>query len=322
MRALALALLLGSLALATSEQFLYRFEVAWRLVKDYYYDPDIRGVDWDEVGRRYRWLVEQADSWEEVYRLIERMYEEVDDGHTAFLPPWVGRGFISQAACYPVPDKRIWQEPVPEVEGEGGEEEAVRFDVARGRVRDGVLYLRLPNLVTGANYGLLKRYLEKYDREVVGYVLDLRGNPGGLAFEMERTAGLFIRGWPWRLVTRRMGTMPLPTVPFWGEPEAKKPLVVLVDREVNSAAEGLAGALKNFGRARIFGERTAGNTEVVFPFCFPEGAVALVAVGVLAPLKGPTWEGRGVEPDYRVKPGRALEEAIRFLRREAGESRP
>ena len=73
--------------------------------------------------------------------------------------------------------------------------------------------------------------------------------------------------------------------------------MVLIDQNVNSAAEGLAGALKQAGRAYLIGEKTAGNTEAVLPYCFPDGAVALVAAGVLAPLSGPTWEGRGVAPD-------------------------
>ncbi len=149
---------------------------------------------------------------------------------------------------------------------------------------------------------------------MVGYVLDLRDNPGGLVLEMAQVASLFIRGWPWRLVLRGAGAIPEPTLPFWGEPEARKPLAVLIDGGVNSAAEGLAGALKEFGRARFFGETTAGNTEALLPYCFPEGAVALVAAGVLAPFRGPTWEGRGVAPDEEVDPERALSRAVRYLK--------
>ncbi len=94
---------------------------------------------------------------------------------------------------------------------------------------------------------------------------------------------------------------------------ADRPLAVLVDGGVNSAAEGLAGALKLAGRAKVIGEATAGNTEAIVPYCFPEGSMALVAVGVLAPLKGPTWEGRGVAPDLEADPEDALNAALRYL---------
>jgi len=118
---------------------------------------------------------------------------------------------------------------------------------------------------------------------------------------MAEVAGVFMRGLPWRIVTRTKGVMPQPTIPFWGKPLTSKPLVVLIDGDVHSAAEGLAGALKQAKRATLVGERTAGNTEVVLPYCFPDGGVAMLASGVLAPFQGPTWEGRGVEPDIEVR---------------------
>jgi carboxyl-terminal processing protease len=91
--------------------------------------------------------------------------------------------------------------------------------------------------------------------------------------------------------------------------------VVLIDGAVNSAAEGLAGALKDSKRAYLIGEKTAGNTEVLIPYCFPDGAVVLLASGVLAPFSGPTWEGRGVLPDLEVKGSAAqLDAAVKYIR--------
>jgi len=313
-RALALLLLLSA-ALAARPGYLERFDLAWRLVRDVYYEPTLHGTDWDAVGRRYRAQVAKARSWAEVYRLIARMYREIGDGHTAFLPPWEARAILGEGSCYPIPYPEVWKEPVPKVAAPpGAEESGAAWGGAEARVEDGVLYLRLPDLVAAENYRVLAEAIREHDPEVVGYVLDLRDNPGGLVLEMAQVASLFIRGWPWRLVLRGAGAIPEPTLPFWGEPEARKPLAVLIDGGVNSAAEGLAGALKEFGRARFFGETTAGNTEALLPYCFPEGAVALVAAGVLAPLKGPTWEGRGVAPDEEVDPERALSRAVRYLK--------
>ena len=82
--------------------------------------------------------------------------------------------------------------------------------------------------------------------------------------------------------------MPLP-YPALGAVETDAPLAVLIDENVNSAAEGLAGVLQSTGRARIFGETSAGNVEAVLPFCLRDGSQAWIATGVLAPLRGPTW---------------------------------
>ena len=313
----AVLLVLGLLSAgATNAAYLKRLEWAWRLVKDVYYDPTIRGLDWEAIGERYRERVQKARSWAEVYRLIAEMYAEINDGHTTFLPPWEAKAVLSNGACYPLPYPEAWEEPPPKVEPpeDAGETEPAGWGGAEARVEEGVLYLRLPDLVAAENYAVLESAISAHDHEVIGYVLDLRGNPGGLVFEMARTAALFTRGWLWRLVMRGMGAIPEPTLPFWGTPPARKPLAVLIDGGVNSAAEGLAGGLKESNRAVFFGERTAGNTEALLPYCFPEGAVALVAAGVLAPLKGPTWEGRGVEPDFEVDPDEALSAAIRYLK--------
>ena len=122
---------------------------------------------------------------------------------------------------------------------------------------------------------------------------------------MMGAAGVFTRGFLWRTLTR--WTLPLP-YPALGPVETDAPLAVLIDKGVNSAAEGLAGVLQNTGRARVFGQTSAGNVEAVLPFCLRDGSQAWIATGVLAPLRGPTWEGRGVvpdEPSSRAPEGRA-----------------
>ncbi len=72
----------------------------------------------------------------------------------------------------------------------------------------------------------------------------------------------------------------------------------------------------------VVGERTAGNVEAVLPFCLRDGSQAWIATGVLAPLLGATWEGRGVEPDVVVPPAEALDTALRLVGEDRWASRP
>ena len=81
---------------------------------------------------------------------------------------------------------------------------------------------------------------------------------------------------------------------------------MLIDGNVNSAAEGLAGALQAKGRATVIGETSAGNVEAVLPFCLRDGSQAWIATGVLAPIGAPTWEGRGVVPDVETSSDEAV----------------
>lgn len=326
---LALWLLLA-VGLAQPDAYSLRFEQAWRLIHERYWDSSYHGVDWNAVGEKYRARLPQIANWAELYALISAMYDEIGDRHTGFLSPEEARYYLVGAQCYPLPFEA---EPVargsssppaprspssvpgpaqPEKPRPRPEEPA--FPPSKVEYRDRIVLLRLSNLVDSSGPQMLRRAIEQHDAQAIGYVLDLRGNPGGLAIRMAEVAGYFMRGVPWRLVTRGFGVSPLPTTPLFGQPLTRKPLVVLIDGEVNSAAEGLAGALKNARRAYLIGTRTAGNTEILLPYCFPDGAVALVASGVLAPFSGPTWEGRGVEPDWVVEED-PLAAAMEYLKR-------
>jgi len=66
-------------------------------------------------------------------------------------------------------------------------------------------------------------------------------------------------------------------------------------------------------------ERSAGNVEALLPFCLRDGSQAWIATGVLAPIGGPTWEGRGVEPDVAATSDAALAAALAYLASLKGE---
>lgn len=146
------------------------------------------------------------------------------------------------------------------------------------------------------------------------FVMDLRGNPGGLAVEMMRTAGLFQSGFLWRM--RLKGSFPLPLPALGNRPYGQVPLALVIDRNVNSAAEGFSGGLQRVGRARVFGQTSAGNVEAVYPYCFQDGSMLFLASGQLAPFSGKTWEGVGVVPD---EPNTTLNDAVKWA---AGQLKP
>ncbi|MCX7782443.1 MAG: S41 family peptidase [Meiothermus sp.] len=328
----------ANLALAQSNpDFTLRLEQAWRLVKERYYDTGFGGVNWEAVGDTYRLRLGAVRDWEGLYRLLDDMYGELRDDHSRVLSPSEARRYLSGGQCLALPfkdqdllptatqpspapnpsppssapDKPVNPAPPP------SQPSRSPYEAPQVRFTDGVVVVRMSNLVDVAGLSALQDAIRRYDARARGYVLDLRGNPGGLVLRMAEVAGVFMRGVPWRIVSRGIGAIPFPTTPFLGRPQTQKPLVVLIDGNVNSAAEGLAGALKNAGRAYLIGTRSAGNTEALTPYCFPDGGVALVANGVLAPFSGPTWEGRGVEPDLvEENPKEQLEAALRYILRQ------
>jgi carboxyl-terminal processing protease len=132
-----------------------------------------------------------------------------------------------------------------------------------------------------------------------GFVLDLRGNPGGLLSSAIEVSSLFVESGVIVRVDER------------GQPETEemalggvattKPLVVLIDGNSASASEIVAGALQDYKRATIIGEKSYGKGSVqVIRELSNGGAVKLTNAHYLTP-KGRVIDGKGVVPDIALK---------------------
>ncbi len=117
-------------------------------------------------------------------------------------------------------------------------------------------YFRIREFVRQTGDQFQNAYL--HADEPTGVVLDLRGNPGGLLSSGAAVANLFLR--EGRIVTSvsRGGKKEVHDAHAAGTlPDT--PVVVLVDADTASAAEIVAGALKEHGRAVVLGVRTRGK---------------------------------------------------------------
>lgn len=296
LRILTTCMLLLSLGLAQSQNYAQRFETAWKLVHDRYWDLSRIPVDWNEVKSKYINNAINATDDKSFFAVIEKMYEEIGDNHSVFVPPEKVEAIrleYGDLPCLGVFGQR------------GGNQTQVTYEMLEHNIG----YIKVPVLVDTASK-LRKAVQDLKNQGADKFILDLRDNPGGRLVEMMQGGGIFTSGFLWRTVTR--WTLPIP-YPAIGTVETDAPLVVLINSNVNSAAEGLAGALQKKQRATLIGEVTAGNVEAVLPFCLRDGSQAWIATGVLAPVGGPTWEGVGVLPDIPTASENALDEAIRFL---------
>jgi len=141
-------------------------------------------------------------------------------------------------------------------------------------------------------------------RELPQLVLDLRGNPGGRIRTLERVAGLFLEGRREMLEVRTRGRIQA----VRSEPGGalyRGQLLILVDERTGSAAELLAAALQDLGRATIYGRRTAGSARSRSSSVLPGGVVFHYAGKVeFRRRDGRRVEGVGVRPDVMVTPTR------------------
>jgi carboxyl-terminal processing protease len=137
--------------------------------------------------------------------------------------------------------------------------------------------------------------------KVAGIVLDLRGNPGGLVTEAQLVASEFLSDG--KIVTTKGRSVPERTLSATGDPIAPKtPLVVLVDRNSASAAEIVAGALQDNGRAKLVGTRTFGKGVFQQVIELSNGGALDITAGQYFTPKGRNLGGRGTATGAGLSP--------------------
>jgi carboxyl-terminal processing protease len=134
-----------------------------------------------------------------------------------------------------------------------------------------------------------------------GLIIDLRGNPGGLGGMSMGMAGWLIDKPNVQLGVMKTRDNELKFVINPRSEVFRGPVAILVDGMTGSTSEIFAGGLKDLGRARIFGTRTAG---AALPSVFeklPNGDGFQYAVANYISQGGKQLEGIGVAPDEEIR---------------------
>lgn len=157
----------------------------------------------------------------------------------------------------------------------------------------------------------VEKLKEKSGGKLRGLVIDLRSNPGGLLTSAVQIADDLLESG--KIVSTR-GRIAISDAEFGATPGDRlngAPVVVLVDAGSASAAEVLAGALRDNGRARIVGSRTFGKGSVQTVLPLDNGdSVKLTTARYYTP-SGKSIQALGISPDVVLQPGKGADKSIR-----------
>lgn len=180
----------------------------------------------------------------------------------------------------------------------------INIPAVRSEVRDGVGVLTVTTFnrqTTEAAARAIQEMERQSATPLVGYILDLRSNPGGLLDQAVGLSDLFLeRG---EVVSQR-GRRRADIERYYARPgdaAQGKPIIVLVDAGSASAAEIVAAALQDHRRAIVMGERTfgKGSVQTLIPLGRGNTALRLTTARYYTPSGRSVQEG-GVSPDIEV----------------------
>ena len=186
----------------------------------------------------------------------------------------------------------------------------IKVQSVKNDIFDNIGYLRITSFTEQTEKGLIKsikNIKEKLDNKEIGYVLDLRSNPGGLLDQAVKVTDIFLE--QGEIVSTR-GRNKIDMQRYRaksGDLIKNKPLVVIINGGSASASEIVAGALQDHKRAIIIGTKSfgKGSVQTVIPFRKSNNKTAgirLTTSRYYTP-SGESIQAKGIEPDIIVEQG-------------------
>jgi len=168
-------------------------------------------------------------------------------------------------------------------------------------LKEKVGYLRLKAFNDNSSKQLMEQIkkIEKKEKPI-GYILDLRNNPGGLLAQAINVTDFFLN--EGEIVSTR-GRKAIENRRFFakkGDRVKGKPLIVLINNGSASASEIVAGALKDHKRAIILGSNTYGKGSVQSIIPLRNGGGIRITISKYYLPSGQSISGVGVSPDIFV----------------------
>ena len=280
------------------------FEALWRIIDRHYCFLDYKqheiGLDWQAVYDKYRVRVDDDMSQMQLFEVLTQMLGELRDGH------------VNLSASHDYGRYWSWYENYPANFSDTllrrymGTDYKIASGLDYRILDDNIGYIRYESFSSPIGEGNLDDVL-MHMMLCQGIIIDIRNNGGGDLTNADKLAARFCQektlvGYVQHKTGPGHGEFSS-MEPHYLEPSGNlrwhKPVVVLTNRHVYSAANEFVMYMKALPQAKIVGDHTGGGAGMPFSSSLPNGwSVRFSAV--------PTYDAQrqsiefGIDPDYRV----------------------
>ena len=188
----------------------------------------------------------------------------------------------------------------------------IKIQSVKYEIINNVGYLRITSFTEQTESGLIKsikKIKEKLNNKQIGFILDVRSNPGGLLTQSVKVSDIFLergeivstRGRDKSDIDRYRAKK--------GDMINGQPLIVLINGGSASASEIVAGALQDHKRAVIVGTKSfgKGSVQTIIPFRKSNSKLSTTGIRLTTARyytpSGESIQGKGIEPDIIIEQG-------------------
>lgn len=171
------------------------------------------------------------------------------------------------------------------------------------KLEDNIGYIRIAAFQERTSDDLRKELkdLDAKLKPMKGLILDLRNDPGGLLVQAIEVSDIFLKSGVIVSTRGRAKSMETKSMAKNNGDEISCPIIVLVNEGTASAAEIVAGALQDNGRALVVGAQTFGKASVQTVIPLEDGSALKLTTARYYTPKGRSIQAEGITPDIMVK---------------------
>lgn len=275
-------------------------EALWKIIDEHYCFFDQKGIDWEAVRNKYLRQFDNSMTERQQFEVMANMLSELKDGHVNLYTSFNAARYWS------------WHEDYPQNYSDSLLRKYLNTDylIASGMdytiLDDNIGYLRCESFQNGIGAGNLDDIL-LYFQPCRALIIDVRNNGGGALSNAEELAARFTNkptlvGYMQHKTGKGHNDFsPLRSQilkPGKGI-RWQKPVFVLTNRSVFSAANEFVKYMRCFPNVRIVGDRTGGGAGLPFSAELPNGWLIRFSA---CPMydKNKQMTEFGIDPDYKV----------------------